>query len=147
MSSTKVNMWRSVRIEDFPDGIITNGKAVTGVLYPDFEPRLITGGKRKGQYRDPDVVISDGCISKGGGTSLFDKPGVFPPKYWDEFQVPKDTVIPNSLILTGPKYNKQFNADHYQIEVRSGKMTIEAFKGALDNFARNAIVQQCANKT
>jgi hypothetical protein len=146
MSSAKDNMWRSVRHEDFPDGVVNDGKAALGVLYPDFEPKLITGGRRKGQYRDPDVVVKDGCVSTGGGTSLFNKKGVFPPKYWEEFHIPISTVIPDSLVLTGPKYNKVFDADHYQIEVRCGKMTIEAFKGALDNLARNAIVQQCADK-
>ena len=60
--------------------------------------------------------------------------------------IPISTVIPDSLVLTGPKDNKLFDADHYPIEVRCGKMTIEAFKGALDNLARNAIVQQCADK-
>jgi hypothetical protein len=91
-------------------------------------------------------VVKDGSVSTGGGTSLSNKKGVFPPKYWEEFHITISTVIPDSLVLTGPKYNKLFDADHYQIEVRCGKMTIEAFKGALDNLARNAIVQQCADK-
>ena len=56
MAETKVAMWRSVRKEDFASVLTPEGMPVKGVLYPDFERRLITGGKRKGQYRPPDVT-------------------------------------------------------------------------------------------
>ena len=45
MAKTKVAVWRSVRKEEFPNGTIVGSKAVEGVLYPSFEPTLITGGR------------------------------------------------------------------------------------------------------
>lgn len=148
MAKTKVAVWRSVRKEEFPNGTIVGSKAVEGVLYPSFEPTLITGGRRKGEMRDPDVETfkSQGVqyVKAGGGTSLFDKINVFGTKFWVCFEIPEGTEIPESLKIVGPDYNHAFDANHYQIESRANNMRVDAFKGALDNLARNAIVRSIA---
>jgi hypothetical protein len=37
--------------------------------------------------------------------------------------------------------NPTFNANHYQIERRAGRMRLDAYKGALENLARNAVLR------
>lgn len=135
-------MWRSVRKEQYPDGTVIDGKAVEGVLYPDFERRPITSGPSKGEMRPADVKVKDGFVQPGGGTSLFDKADVFGTKYWCCFPLPEGTVIPEPLIIAGPKFNAKYNADHYQIETRI-PIRLDSFKSALDHLARNAIVRIC----
>ena len=44
--------------------------------------------------------------------------------------------------MTG--HNARFKADHYQIECLAKTMRVDAFKGALDNLARNAVVRLVA---
>jgi hypothetical protein len=34
---TPTSTWRSVRKDSYPNGTVVDGKAVEGVLYPDFE--------------------------------------------------------------------------------------------------------------
>jgi hypothetical protein len=41
------------------------------------------------------------------------------------------------VVYTG--HNDTYDADHYQIEARTGRLSVEAYKGALDNLARNAV--------
>lgn len=126
------------------------GAPVVGVLYPDFERKLITGGKRKGQYRPPDVTTFvdevDGenvqFVRSGGGTSLFDKKDVFGTVYWRCFEIPAGTVIDGGLFLKGPDTSTAVpDANHYQVEPRARIMTVAAYKGALDNFARAAVAR------
>ena len=144
--NTTLDLFRSINksTEGYDNGPIVDGKAVQGVLYPDFEPRELS----KGRTRAADVQTFTGTngiamVRSGGGTSLFDKAYVLPggAKYWHSFKIPKDTVIPDSLVVRFTGSNPKFNADHYQIESKAGSMTIEAMKGALDNLARNAIVR------
>jgi hypothetical protein len=146
MTTVQVTVWRSVRKEEFPNGTIIDGAPADGVLHPTFVKTLITGGKRKGQWRDPDVrtFMSNDVLhaQTGGGTSLFDKPGVFGTTYWHLFEIPKGTQIPDSLKFEGPDYNPVYDANHYQIESRASTIRVDALKGALDNLARNAIVRK-----
>lgn len=143
MADTTLAMFRAARKDEFEGGVVVDGRAVQGVLYPDFEPRLITGGKRKGQTRPPDIrpFKSEGLDvvdPDTGGTSLFDKTGLFGATYWWYFTLPKETPIPASLKIVMTGHNQALGADHYQIEP-SGRMEVTAFKGALDTLARNAI--------
>ncbi len=137
-----VAMFRSVRKEEYPNGTVVDGKAVDGVLYPSFDPTPITGGPKKGEVREADVrkeSTEEGIfVMPGGGTSLFDKPDVFGTKYWCRFDIPVGTTFDDSLKLRGPDWHSKYNANHYQIEPKN-RMRLDAFKGALDNFARNAI--------
>ena len=80
-------------------------------------------------------------VLAGGGTSLFDRPSVFTKEGWLSFEIPNGTVIPDSLIVKNDGWRKRFSATHNQIECRAGMIVVLAMKGALDNFARNAIVR------
>ncbi len=56
------------------------------------------------------------------------------------FYIPEGTLIDPRLKLTGPDYNDYFKANHYQIEVEK-PLSISAYKGALDNLARAAVMK------
>ena len=57
------------------------------------------------------------------------------------FQHPKGTPIDYSLVLRHTGRNARLGAEHYQIEVRTGGMPVEAFKGALDNLAARGVAK------
>lgn len=139
MPQTEVDLFRSVRTDQFPHGTVVDEKPAPEVLYPDFEPRLLPSGKR----RQADVTLSEDkqWVKSGGGTSLFDRPDVFKAKGWSTFAIPNGTVVPDSLVVRFTGFNQSFQANHYQIESRTELMRVEAFKGALDNLARNAVVR------
>jgi hypothetical protein len=141
MSKTEIDLFRSVRIEQFPDGVFDGKDPAPGVLYPDFYDRDLGGGNVR--PADVQIKVEDGVeyVLAGGGTSLFDRPGVFTKEGWLSFEIPNGTIIPDSLIVKNDGWRKRFKATHYQIESRAGRMTKDAMKGALDNFARNAIVR------
>lgn len=140
MSKTDVYLYRSVRAEMFPQGTIIDDKPADGVLYPDFEARTLPNGKRRPAdiaYANADRTI----ICAGGGTSLFDRKGVFTSNGWLGFPIPDGTIVPESLAIRFTNFNKSFNANHYQIESRNDQMPLDSYKGALDNLARNAVVR------
>ncbi|WP_338846853.1 hypothetical protein V8J88_24180 [Massilia sp. W12] len=138
---TTVDLYRSCRIEQFPDGVMQDLEPSPGVLYPDFYPKPLEGGGE----RAPDVKTEsiDGVewVRSGGGTSLFDKKGIFTKPGWLSFEIPLGTPIPDSLVILNTGYNKRFKATHYQIESRARMMTKVAMQGALDNLARSAIAR------
>lgn len=137
--ATQVHLYRSVLKENYPDGTLINDKHAPGVLYPDFEDRILPDGSP----RAADVVLSQDreWIYAKGGTSLFDKPNALKGRKWLSFTIPEGTPIPHALIIPCTGYNKRFAADHYQIESRAGRMRLDAYKGALDNLARSAVVR------
>lgn len=149
MAKTTTELYRSVQKRDFKDGVIVDDKAVAGVLYPSFEDKQY---KSKGVWKTRRADIypykdkGEWFVGTDGGTSLFDKSGCFGHIYWFYFTIPEGTVIPDSLKIRNTGYNETYEATHYQIEARA-PMTLEAFKGALDNLARNAIVQSLAATT
>ena len=88
-------------------------------------------------------------VSPGGGVSLHNVPGWFPNH---DFWIPKGTEYSNELVIkkgakekTSPR-NPKICGYHYQIEART-RMTIPTMKGYLNNFARAAVVRQCALAT
>lgn len=146
---TTLDLYRSIHktTPGYDDGPIVDGAAVSGVLYPDFEPRKIS----KTRTRPADLTTFDGeggvkMVRNDGGTSLFDKAHVLPGGVdnWHSFKLPTETVIPSSLKIRFTGHNKTFDADHWQIESVAGTMAMDAMKGALDNLARNAIVRLIA---
>ncbi len=139
MAGTQLDLFRSVRVEAFPDGTVIDGKPAPELLYPDFEPRLLPSGKT----RNADVKLSGDrrWVLAGGGTSLFDRPSVFKSNRWLAFAIPAGTEVPESLAVRHTGHNPAFMADHYQIESRASRMRLDAYKGALDNLARNAVVR------
>ncbi len=142
MEETKVDLFRAVRIEQFSQGAIIDTQPAPEILYPDFEPRQLPNGKvRKRDIESFADGKGDMWVEAGGGTSLFDRAKVFQGKSWLSFEIPQGTVIPPSLVVRFAGHNKIFDANHYQIESRAKMMRMDAFKGALDNLARNAIVR------
>ncbi len=144
MVESTVELHRAVRRTGvFRRGVIQDGKAVEGVLYPDFEAKTYFNNKlQRVVSRPPDVTYdADGRVAEGGGTSLFDRTGLFGRAAWHYFSIPKGTPIDYSLVLRHTGRNPRLGAEHYQIEVRTGGMPVEAFKGALDNLARAAVAK------
>ncbi|WP_338848581.1 hypothetical protein V8J88_06680 [Massilia sp. W12] len=149
MTTTSVNLYRSVRKDDFPNGVMSSSGVVTGTLYPSFKDTTYhanVAGKTITKIRKADVYpYSYGgqeVIDPGGGTSLFDKDKAFGTKHWWYFTIPVGTVIPDSLRIRFTGRNDTYGADHYQIEASSIRMPVDSFKAALDNLARNAIAKQ-----
>lgn len=145
MTKIEVDLFRAVRIEQFPDGTIIDGLPALGVLYPQFEPRALPNGGR----HEPDIQSSvgpDGAmwVRSKGGTSLFDREKVFPGNKWLSFAITAGTIVPEGLIIRRTDFNKKYQANHYQIESLAGMMRMDAYMGALDNLARNAIVRAVA---
>lgn len=141
MTTTSIDLFRAVRGSPFKHGTVVDGKPVVGVLFPDFYRRKIGD-----DWREPDVdMITDDqgeeWVKEGGGTSLFDKRGVFASPAWKYFDIPKGTDIPASLLVHKTGWNKKFQANHWQIEVRAGMMTKTAMQGDLDTLARNAVAR------
>ena len=129
-------------------------KDVTGVLYPDFVPRDITRtDKKTGRVfvvntRPADVVpvlINNVAqVPEGGGTSLYNYPGrMQPAHFWREFRIPEGTTVPPGIAIK----ERNTSPGHYQIEVASGMMELDAFKGALDTLARSAVARLNALRT
>ena len=137
-----LSLFRSVNKAQFPNGPINDSQPAPEILYPDFEPRPLPNGKMRGRdiesYTDS---TGEKWVRAGGGTSLFDRDQVFPAKSWWTFELPEGTVVPDSVAIRFTGHNERFKADHYQIECRANLMPMNAFKGALDNLARNAIVR------
>lgn len=139
MATTALDLFRSVTEEQFGGGTVIEDKPAPEILYPDFEPRELPSGKT----RAADVKFSKDklWVKSGGGTSLFDKANVFKGKKWLNFTIPEGTEIPDSLNIRNTGYNVTFKATHYQIESAAKLMRVDAYKGALDNLARNAVVR------
>ncbi len=142
MAKSEVNLWRSVTQEDFPNGTVTDGIAAAGVLTPDFVDRVLPSGKvRKADVHQFSASDGEDWITNEGGTSLFDRDGVFPPKKWSTFKIPKGTVVPDSIYLKDDGWRERFNATHYLILPVAKTMRSDAYRGALENLARNAVVR------
>lgn len=139
--SVDVDLFRSVRVENFPDGVLRDMEPAPHVLEPDFYARDTGNGKVREADVKIDVVNGVEWVRSGGGTSLFDKPSVFKRPGWLSFELPQGTPIPDSLVIKNTGYNKLFKATHYQIESRTLLMTKESMCGALDNLARAAIAR------
>jgi len=97
VTTTTLDLYRSVRTEQFPNGTVIEDQPAPAVLYPDFEPRVLPSGK----VREADVELSDDkqWVKAGGGTSLFDRPGVFKSRGWVTFEIPTGTIVPESLVI------------------------------------------------
>lgn len=154
MPNTDCHLFRSLRYDDFATAYVgTENNIPNGLLYPRWQPKPYTARfKRQGQWVEErrvspaDVRYNQrGEVRTGGGTSLFDCDGWFGFSAWHYFRIPQGTPIPDSLLIDGPG-PEQTNASgsrtghHYQIEVRA-PMTVDAMKGALDNFLRAAIAR------
>jgi hypothetical protein len=135
VAKTTTNLYRAVFEGTLDGDLVTDGVPQTGLLDPRW---------------DVDVTVTasdDGpMVGTSGGTSLHNVDGWFGFARCRYFCIPQDTPIPDSLKVKkgrSKRTNKAGNRTgyHYQIEPLN-RMTVDALKGALDNFARNAVVRQ-----
>ncbi|MHB1057859.1 MAG: Tse2 family ADP-ribosyltransferase toxin [Rhodanobacter sp.] len=151
MATTDIDLYRSVMGNGFKSikvGIYPGD----GVLDPRWESTQYFSKKLNRMVTSQaDVTVelgNDGPeVLPDGGTSLHDVSGWFPAK---EFWIPEGTEYSDEVIrirkdtkLKTSPYNPRLAGHHYQLEPRT-RMTVLAFKGALDNMARAAVVRQCA---
>ncbi|MGC1548758.1 MAG: hypothetical protein WA777_09520 [Rhodanobacter sp.] len=149
MATTDIDLYRSVMGGDFKS-IKARVYPGDGVLYPRWESTQHFSkklGRMVTSQADVTVVVGDGGpeVLPEGGTSLHDVSGWFPSK---EFFIPQGTEYSDEISIrkdskqkTSP-YNPLLKGYHYQLEPRT-RMTVLAFKGALDNMARAAVARQC----
>lgn len=151
MATTTTDLYRSVMGGGFKS-IKLGVYPGDGVLDPRWEPKEYFSSKLKKMVTSQaDVTVVTGGedvpeVLPDGGTSLHDVPGWFPSK---EFFIPSGTeysdevirIVKDAKLKTSP-YNPKLKGCHYQLEPRT-RMTVEAFKGALDNMARAAVARQC----
>lgn len=151
MATTDTDLYRSVM-----GGAFKSVKVGTypgdGILYPRWESTAYFNKKRKQLVTSQaDLTVVDGGargpdVLPDGGTSLHDVPGWFPVK---EFWIPEGTEYSSELVnirkdakqKTSPT-NSKLKGYHFQLEPKT-RMTVLAFKGALDNMARAAVARQC----
>ena len=142
MASVETNLYRSVRQDEFTDGVLTkDGNAAKRILYGDINPKTVEVSGKK-TIRQDWRRDSNGSFKTGHGTSLWDKKGVFGYSNWHYFLLPEGTVIPDSLKLAKGSFSERYQATHWQIEVANGgKLGEDALRGALDNLTRNCVVR------
>jgi len=150
MPFTDTDLFRALRSDAFEGVFHLDGIAKTGLLYPRFDRSTYTDGTGRRQTRPADVRYSKHAttgeitgVKAGGGTSLFNVVGWFGYKGWEYFPIPNGTEYPAALHITNADVAQEKGAltgTHYQIEPKNA-MTVDALKGALDTFARNAVVR------
>jgi hypothetical protein len=131
---------------------VVEEEAVLGLLYPRFQATTFVDKNGRLQSSQADVTVYElpagDEVASGGGTSMFSVDGWFGFADWKYFHVPEGTEYPASLFIKMGRSKRRIKAGdregfHHQIEPKN-RMTVVAYKGALDNFARNAIVKQIA---
>ena len=149
MPKTETNLYRAI-IDGTIDGdLIQDGKPAEGILYPRFQESTYidrSGVERTSVADVTYVPPGEDEVDAGGGTSMHDAKGWFGNGGWRYFAVPKGTEYSAGLYIRRGKrerWNKSrtVKGRHYQIEPLN-RMTVEAYKGALDNLARAAVVRQ-----
>jgi hypothetical protein len=154
MATTTTDLFRSLMGDAYKSTKLTTGVYPgDGILYPRFEASTYQRkDKKTGKMVDvvskadlTVVVGRDGPeVLPDGGTSLHDIPRWFPCK---EFVIPEGTEYTDEIDIKADGYQKTARdgrkGTHYQLNPKS-RMTVEAFKGALDNMTRAAVVRQVA---
>lgn len=151
MATTDKDFYRALNNAEFPGEFRMEPDAPADWIHPLFRPKKYLDDAGMERTRLPDVTFAANPetgqqeVQTGGGTSLFDVPGWFGYDRWKYFHIHQGTNYPENLVIT-TKGKRKKNRDktvtgiHYQIEPRN-PMTEDALKGALDIFARNAIVR------
>lgn len=154
MPETNTSLYRAVPEGTMDGPFVVDDKPVEGLLYPRFYTTTYedADGKERTSQADLTTYTDDKSgaemVKDDGGTSMHDAEGWFGNDTWRYFHIPEKTKYPDSLnIKRGKKKKKNrtgtVSGRHYQIEPKH-PMTVLSYKGALDNFARNAVVQQVA---
>lgn len=155
MSKTDRDLYRGVVRGTLDGPFVVDGKPVEGLLYPRFEASSYVDSAGVEQTSSEDILprldreTGEMMCDPGGGTSMHDVEGWFGFGIWRYFHVPHGTdYCADSLYIKRGKRkrtnkSKTLSGRHYQIEPKN-PMTIGAYKGALDNFARSAVARQVA---
>ena len=146
MPSTASSLYRAIINGSMDGPFVVDDEPVRGLLYPRFEESTYIDGQGIERTSPADIRIESGQVQTGGGTSMFDVAGWFGYTNWRYFHVPSGTEYPDNLILKKGKSKRTnrsgtLSGHHYQIEPKN-PMTVDAYKGALDTFARNAVARQ-----
>ncbi|SDL30365.1 hypothetical protein [Aliiruegeria lutimaris] len=125
-------------------------RPVHGVLYPRTEAE--THFDRRGREWTRRAEMTVFCIEKDcivdtdGGTVLFDVAGWYGNVGWQYFEIPEGTELPDSLVIEGTGRIRRNRSGTLQgklhVIVPRNRMSLQAYRAALDGLARNAIVRQ-----
>lgn len=155
MTTLDKDYYRAANKGQFKHGVweVEDEVPAPGILYGDIERRSWTVTKRGrdgkpilGKDGKPvkevrsrqDWSIKDGYLETGNGTSVHDIEGALGYGAWSYFRMPEGTVVPDTLTVIQRGHDQH----HYQIEVRvGGQVDPNTLRGALDNLARNCVVQ------
>ena len=150
MPKTDAALFRAIKNGTFQDDtFVEDGAPAVGLLYPRFEATTYIDGNGAAQVSGADVTVhplpTGDEVEAGGGTSLFNVDGWFGFGHWKYFEIPNGTEYGDNLKIKkgrSKRTNKSGNRSghHYQIEPRT-RMTVQAYKGALDNSARAAVAR------
>lgn len=154
MPTLDTDLYRAIKDGAFTTPFIVDDEAIDGLLYPRFHDTTYLNAAGEEKTSSADVALFDDAdtgeemVNTGGGTSMFDVTEWFGTDTWSYFHVPNETEYPASLHIHRGKKKRKNRAGkrgyHYQIEPKN-PMTVDGFKGALDNFARAALAKQVAN--
>lgn len=123
---------------------------VEGVLYPRTEASTHFDRFGREWTRRAEMTVfsmqDDAMVDIDGGTVLFDVAGWFGYAGWRYFELPEGTVLPESLKIERSRHITSNLPGSLQgrrhVIVPLTRMSLEAFKAALDHLARNAVVRQ-----
>lgn len=160
MADTKFHLYRSCRKRDWGKRKTSDDLRTEKFLSVDGKNSLHPNygyTKKDGSFRPPDVTLfnkagevwirgvedvkSDGkhWVSWKEGVSISKNKEVMPYSGgWFDFLLPEGTAIPASLDVKHTP--SKSDPDHYSIRLKN-QMSQEAYHGALDNLARNAIAK------
>lgn len=123
---------------------------VEGILYPRTEPDTHFDRAGREWTRRADMTVfsmEDGTmVDTDGGTVLFDVVGWFGYVGWRYFELPEGTVLPDSLRIERSRHVISNLPGSLQgrrhVIVPVTRMSLTAYRSALDHLARNAVVRQ-----
>ncbi|MEO6802403.1 MAG: hypothetical protein ABI197_04050 [Granulicella sp.] len=142
---TTNHLYRSVMDESFT--INVGEYPGDGVLDPRWQDTSYIDRKGNTRISRADVRVRGSEVEPVGGTSLHDVPRWYSaPDFWipegTEYSEADIHIHRDDDLRTSP-YNRKLSGYHYQLEPKF-KMPVLAFKGALNNMARAAVVRQIA---
>ncbi len=121
-----------------------------GVLYPRLEAETHLDRNGREWTRRADMTVfsigDESIIDCDGGTVLFDQTGWYGFVGWRYFDLPEGTVIPDSLVIERNRRVLLSRDGRRQgrrhVIVPRSRMSLPAYRAALDNLARNAVVRK-----
>ena len=133
----------AVRVED-------EERPIEGILYPRIEAETHFDSAGREWTRRAEMTVycveEDCMVQTDGSTVLFDVAGWFGYVGWRYFEPPEGTVLPDSLTIQRSARSTFSRSGVLQgrrhMIVPVARLTLQAYRAALDNLARNAIVRQ-----